>query len=207
MDTIEAMHGRRSIRSYRPDPVDRGVLEELLWAAAQAPTPPISGAVPWAFHVIEGIERLAELGRRAKQYAHDHQPPGQHWAWTERPEFKVFWDAPAVVLICGRRDNPEAAFDCARAGQNLMLAAHARGIGTCWVGAPMPWLSSPGVAAELDVPAGFDPVVAMLLGQPREMPAGSPRPRPAVTYASPPPLARGAESISTKPTARGGAFT
>jgi nitroreductase family protein len=48
MDAIEAMHGRRSIRSYRPTPVERSVIEEILWDAAQAPSPPVSGAGPWA---------------------------------------------------------------------------------------------------------------------------------------------------------------
>lgn len=43
MDVIEAIHSRRSIRIYRPDPVDRTLMEELLYAAVQAPTPPVSG--------------------------------------------------------------------------------------------------------------------------------------------------------------------
>jgi nitroreductase len=84
------------------------------------------------------------------------------------------------VLICGRKGNPEAPLDCCRAGQNLMLAAHALGLGSCWVGAPIPWLGSPGVAEELGLPAGFDPVVALILGIAREVPAGNPRPRPAI---------------------------
>ena len=74
---------------------------------------------------------------------------------VERPGFKVFWNAPAVVLLCARRGNPEAPFDCCRAAQNLQLAAHARGLGTCWVGAPMPWLGSAGIAEEPGLPAGL----------------------------------------------------
>ena len=93
MDVFEAIHSRRSIRKYRPDPVDRALLEELLYAAVQAPTPPVSGTIPWALCVIEGVERLANYGNRAKQYADDHQPEGRPWTWTERPDFKVFWGA------------------------------------------------------------------------------------------------------------------
>ena len=87
-----------------------------------------------------------------------------------------------VVLFSGRSGNPEAAFDCCRAGQNLLLAAHARGLGSCWVGAPIPWLRSPGIAAELGLPAGFDATVAVILGYPNESPLGSPRPRPAIHW-------------------------
>jgi len=182
MDVIEAAHGRRSIRAYRSDPVPRALVEELLWAAAQAPSPPASGATPWAFVVVEGRERIADYGARALRYAQDHQPPGRPWTWADRPGFQVFWGAPLLVLVCAQTGNAEAPFDCCRVGQTLMLAAHARGLGSCWVGAPMPWLRSPGVAAEVGLPAGFYPAVAMILGYAAESPAGNPRPRPVVTW-------------------------
>ena len=182
MDVIEAIHGRRSIRAYRPEGVERTLIEDLIWAAVQAPTPPVSGDAPWAFCVIEGVDRLEGYGARARQYALDHQPEGRRWTWPDRPGFKVFWDAPALILICGQRGNNEAAFDCCRAGQNLMLAAHARGLGSCWLGAPLPWLTSPGIAKELGVPADFDPIVALILGYPAEVPAGNPRIRPIIHW-------------------------
>lgn len=182
MDVIDAIHTRRSIRAYRPEPVQRDLIEDLLSAAVQAPSPPTSGDTPWSLCVIEGVERLARYGARALEYARDHQPAGRPWTWTERPGFKVFWDAPALVLICAKAGNAETPFDCCRAGQNLMLAAHARGLGSCWVGAPLPWLRSPGVAEELGLPPGFDPVVAMALGYAAESPAGNPRPRPHIDW-------------------------
>ena len=182
MDVFEAIHSRRSIRRYRPDALPRALIEELLFAAVQAPTPPVSGDAPWALCVVEGVERLAAFGERAKTWAREHQPAPHAWGWTERPDFKVFWDAPALVLFCARRGNPETPLDCCRAAQNLMLAAHARGVGSCWVGAPMPWLASTGVAAELGLPAGFDASVAIVLGVPDEAPTGSPRPKPVIRW-------------------------
>jgi nitroreductase len=182
MNVIEAIHGRRSIRAYRPQAVDRAMLEELIWAAAQAPTPPGSGDMPWTFCVVEGRERLAAYGARAKAYARDHQPDGHPWTWSEGPDFQVFWDAPALVIICARSGHPETPFDCCRAGQNLLLAAHARGLGACWVGAPLPWLRSRGVAEEIGLPEGFDAAVAVILGHADERPAGNPRPRPRITW-------------------------
>lgn len=182
MDLFDAIHSRRSIRNYTAEVVDHGVLDELVWAAAQAPVTPVSGERPWVFCAIEGRERLAVYGQRAKQYARDHQPPGKPWTWPDRPGFEVFWNAPLVVLICALRGNPETPWDCCRAGQNLMLAAHARGLGSCWVGAPMPWLKSEGVAEELKLPAGYDPVAAILIGHPAEQPPGQPKPQPGVTW-------------------------
>ena len=66
-----------------------------------------------------------------------------------------------------------------------MLAAHARGLGSCWVGAPIPWLTSPGVGDELGLPAGFEPIAPIILGHPREAPAGNPRPRPVINWCGP----------------------
>ena len=141
------MHGWRSIRAYRLEPLDGAVIEDLLWHAVQVSTPSFSGDAPWAFAVLEGVERIEAFGERAMAYVRDHRPPGaEGWAWTERRDFRVFWGAPAVVLICARSGNSQTPFDCCGAGQNLMLAAHARGLGSCWVGAPLPWLQSPGVA-------------------------------------------------------------
>ena len=154
MDAIVCMHSRRSIRAYLQDPVPRDLIQELAWAAIQAPTPPVSGNESWALCVIEGQDRLESYGQRARQYAVEHQPADHPWTWTTRPGFKVFWGAPALMLLCARQGNPEARFDCCRAGQNLLLAAHARGMGACWVGAPMPWLADPGTQQELQLPMG-----------------------------------------------------
>ncbi len=176
MDVIEAIHNRRSIRAFDPRPVERHLVEEIIWDAAQAP-PPFSGQVPWVFTVLEGTELIAGYGQRAKDHAREHAgEPG--WAWAERLDFQVFWGAPAVVIISGRTE------DCCRAGQNLMLSAYARGLGTCWVGAPMTWLRKAGVKAELGLPADLEPVAALCLGYPRSTPPAPSRERPPILWSN-----------------------
>src|SRR5262249_45549814 len=136
MDAIEAMHTRRSIRAYAKQVPDRATIAAIIGDAAQAP-PPFAGQVPWAFTVVEGVARIAAYGEKAIAHARpQHRADEPGWGWLERPGFKVFWDAPALVVISG----PVA--DCCRAGTLLMLSAHARGLGTCWVGAPMLWLAT-----------------------------------------------------------------
>jgi nitroreductase len=177
MDVIEAIHGRRSVRSYDPRPVERDLIESVIEDAAQAP-PPFRGLVPWAFNVVEGVERIAAYGARAMDYARAHRPGGAGWDWLDRPGFKIFWDAPVVVIISG------PVGDCCRAGQNLMLSAHARGLGTCWVGSPMLWLSTPDVRAELDIPAALTPVAVLCLGYPAAVPEAGPREKPPIVWTS-----------------------
>lgn len=183
MDTIEAIHGRRSIRDYEPRPVQRSLVEVILHDAAQAPTPPVSGKAPFAFVVIEGIERLAEYGAEALALAKANRKPGASYDWVDKPGFSVFFNAPAAVIICGFDDGyGQAPQDCNRAGQNLMLSAHARGLGTCWIGSPMPWLREPATCSHLGVPAGYAPYAAFTLGYPSGQPSGVPRGKPEIVW-------------------------
>ena len=99
MDAIEAIHGRRSIRDYLARTPSRDLIEAVIWDAAQAPSTPVSGDHPWLFNVIEGAERIAAYGERAKAYARDHRPDGPGYGWADRPEFSVFFNAPMVVVI------------------------------------------------------------------------------------------------------------
>src|ERR1700704_1332334 len=158
MDTVIAIHTRRSIRNYEKRVVEREIIADILWDAAQAPTTPVSG--PFLFHVIEGVPRIAAFGERAKLYARAHRPDAAGYAWADRSDFKVFLDAPVVIVIAGHADNTQSIQDCNRAGQNLMLSAHARGLGSCWVGAPMPWLRSPETRKELGIDEAFEPFAA-----------------------------------------------
>jgi nitroreductase len=65
MDTITAIHTRRSIRDYEKRAVERRIIADILWDAAQAPTTPVSG--PFLFNVIEWVARIADFGERALQ--------------------------------------------------------------------------------------------------------------------------------------------
>lgn len=185
MDTITAIHDRRSIRDYEPRLVARSLIEPILHDAAQAPTPPVSGAAPFAFVVIEGLERVAGCGAAALDYARKNRKPGPAYDWVEKPGFLVFFNAPVVVVICGFDDGlGQAIQDCSRAGQNFMLSAHARGLGSCWVGSPMLWLRDAATSTSLGVPAGYTPYAAFTLGYPSGLPNGRPRAMPAVIWAS-----------------------
>ena len=182
MDPIEAIHARRSIRDYQARNVDRGLIEDILWDAAQAPTA-LNVDEPFVFVVIEGADRISEYGALALHYAREHRQPGPGNDWMDRPGFSVFFNAPLVVVICGSDDgHGQAIQDCNRAGQNLMLSAHARGLGTCWVGSPMQWLRDPATRASLGVPERCDLFAAITLGYPSGVAKGTSRARPKVVW-------------------------
>lgn len=166
MDAIKAIRGRRSIRDYLALVPDRDLIGEIIRDAAHAPWTPISRPEPWVFTVIEGRERIAGYGERALRFARENRPDRPGYAWASDPSFSVFHDAPVVILISGKIGSPVALEECTRAGQLLTISAHARGLGSCWVGAPNLWLADKGVQAELGIPDDFEPLAAITIGYP-----------------------------------------
>lgn len=182
MDAIDAIRGRRSVRDYLPRPVDRAVIADLIRDATHAPWTPMSAPEPWVFAVIEGAERVAGYGARALRHARDNRPARPGYDWVDNPDFSVFYNAPVVILIAGKIGNPTALEECTRAGQNLVVAAHARGLGACWVGSPNLWLADEGVQAELGIAEGFAPHAAFALGYAAQVPPRATDFEPRITW-------------------------
>jgi nitroreductase len=169
METIKAIHGRRSIRDYVPRAVEQSLIEAVIDDAARAPWTPLSAPEPWVFTVIRGAQRIHTVPVRCNMLA-TTRSDGEGWSWTENPDFSVFYNAPAVIIISGKSGNRHALEECTRAGQTLSIAAVARGLGTCWVGAPVLWLHDPDVCGELAIPEGFVPHAVFTLGYPAAVP-------------------------------------
>ncbi|MDR2076062.1 MAG: nitroreductase family protein [Desulfovibrio sp.] len=117
MDTLTAIHTRRSVRAFAPGPVSEEDLQTLLEAAMAAPS--AGNAQPWAFLVITDpalLERVPDMN----------------------PYANMAPRAPLSILVCG--DTAAEKYpgfwvqDCSAATQNLMLAARAIGLGSVWTG-------------------------------------------------------------------------
>jgi nitroreductase len=155
---------RFSCRSFTPEPVDRNTVRDLLEAAILAPSG--GNAQPWRFLVVRDPERRRALAAAAL---------GQLFVAA----------AAAVVVVCalpelsariyGRRGRELYCLqDTAAATENLLLAAAARGLGACWVGA----FHEDRVQRVLGIPEDWRPVALVPLGHPAE--AQPPRSRLSV---------------------------
>ncbi len=117
MDAIEAILSRRSIRKYTAEPVSDELVKQLLEAAMAAPS--AGNQQPWQFVVIRDRQLLTQI-------------PSIH------PYSSMVPQASIAILVCGDRQlarMPEYwVQDCAAATQNLLLAAHAKGLGAVWLG-------------------------------------------------------------------------
>ena len=66
------------------------------------------------------------------------------------PKFDIFYHAPVLIVISSTAESPWAVENCSLAAENLMLAARARGLGTCWIGFAQAWLATPEGKAALE---------------------------------------------------------
>ncbi len=159
MDLTGAIRTRRSIRTFRDEPIPEDVLRELVELANWAPS---AGNLQCRDFVL--VRDAAT--KRALAHAADQD---------------FLEQAPAVLVVCanasrvgryGKRGRELYMIqDAAAATENLMLAAHERGLGTVWVGA----FNEELVRRTLHLPPHVRPVTLVPIGRPAETPAPSDR--------------------------------
>jgi len=148
MEFYEVIEKRRSVRGYRPDPVEEEKLQRVLSAARLAPS--AANRQPLKFLVIRDAALRTKLLEAYSQ--------------------KWFAEAPVIVCACARPSEAwqrvdgknYADVDVSIAMDHLILAAAAEGLGTCWIGASKP----DKLRSILRVPPDLQPVALTPLGYP-----------------------------------------
>lgn len=176
----EALHGRRSIRRFADRQPPSELLPDLIAAACTAPAPHHSH--PWRFIMIESAEkRMALTKEMLREWRLDLEKDGV--AANRIDEMAVrtrhrLADAPLLLLVCILEDHMRRWPDERRrraerdmylhsigaAVQNLMLAAHARGVATYQMGSPL--FCPEAVRNALGLPDDHDPQALVALGYP-----------------------------------------
>jgi len=154
MDALEALRTRRSIRQFETRAVPREALETLVDAGRLAPT--AMGKEPWEFVVVTDSAMRRQIA-----------------ALTDYGHFIA--DAPAcIVVFC--RDVKYYLEDGCAAVENILIAARALGLGSCWVaGDKKPYARA--VGDFLGAPKGMKLIALIAVGYPRG-PVPTPRKRP-----------------------------
>ncbi len=170
-NVFEAILARRSVRSYRPDQLDRNTVQTLLEAAVRAPT--AMHEEPWAFVVVQNHSLLQRLSDQAKpifvEEARHRTSQGVRHSFDHfnRPDFNIFHGADTLIIICAKPSSPFVAADCWLAAENLMLAATAIGLGSCVIGSAVAALNIHKVKAELGIPDEYTAIAPIIVGVPR----------------------------------------
>lgn len=152
MNAIEAIFTRRSIRKYKQQvKVDNEILELVLKSAMYAPS--ARNEQPWHFIVIDD----PDLKKRVMD-AHPHA--------------KMLSEAPVAILVCGDKDleiSPDYwPVDCAAATQNILLSAHASGLGAVWLGVHPRTERKKAIREIFNLPSHIEPFSLVAIGVPDE---------------------------------------
>ena len=185
----EAIAGRPSVRHFSDRPVEPEAIDAVIAAACLAPAP--HHTRPWRFVVLSPDARAALADAMGRAWRRDLR---RHGVEEERIEAlfersrRQIMAAPALILVgflAGaqrpwpdrRRRRSEATMFAQSTGaalQNLMLAAHDRGLGSYWISAPL--FCPATVRRALGLPPEFEAQALVALGYPR--PGAKPTPRP-----------------------------
>jgi nitroreductase len=117
MDTLNALLTRRAVREFTSQPVSAEQIDQILCAAMHAPS--ACNQQPWHFIVVDSREKLDEIA-------------------DVHPYAQMLRQAPLAIIVCADLTLETCpgnwAIDCSAAMENLLLAAHALGLGSVWVG-------------------------------------------------------------------------
>jgi len=178
---LAVIGSRRSIRAFSAKAIPPKVVDSVIDAGRRAPSP--HNTQPWVFVVISGEERrnLAGAMRSAHLRYLRSQGDGSAMEKADRAYSRTA-SAPLLLLLCldasALRTQPTRARrrgewlmgsqGVAAAAENMLLAAHANGLGGCWRGAPIFCASA--VRRALELPVSLEPQVLLELGYPAEKP-------------------------------------
>ncbi len=151
MEAMEAILTRRSIRKYKEQSIPPELIEKILRAAMQAPS--ANNEQPWRFIIVEKKETLIKLG-------------------MEHPYAKMLLEASVAIVVCGDTTLEKSpgywVVDTSAATQNILLAAHALGLGAVWLGVyPRPERMAL-VGTIFALPKAIQPLAIVSLGYPDE---------------------------------------
>lgn len=149
MDAMKAILTRRSVRKYTNKTISDEIIKELIEAGVSAPS--AGDQQPWHFIIINDRKLLDRI-------------PEFH------PHAKMLLEARKAILVCGDLNlETHIGFwmlDCSAATENILIAARAKGLGTCWLGVYPKKRRINGLRKMLKIPKNVIPFSLISLGYP-----------------------------------------
>ena len=145
MEALDAIMTRRSTRSYKPDPVEEEKIRQILEAGRQAP----SGGNNQTSHffvirnrdVLGRLTSMTEKAFAGMEITENTYASMKHAINVSKKGGYVFcYNAPVLIAVANRRDYGNNIADCACAIENMMIAANALDLGSCWIN-QLKWLN------------------------------------------------------------------
>lgn len=177
-DFMKLIKGRRSVRSFQERPVEKELIEEIIQAGRFAPS--AKNRQPWKFIVITNRDFINNLSTEVKNQMKKMLKRRFFYQFFLKSLRKkktlqflaavayskndsIFYGAPVLVFVVSKKGvfNDES---CACCAQNMMLAAHSKGLGSCWIGFAHLLGVNKKTVAELHIPEGYHIAAALIFG-------------------------------------------
>lgn len=183
---IENIKTRRSIREYTDKEVSDEDIKKIIDAGVHAP----SGfdSQPWFFVVVKNREMMMRMSDHCKPRLLTQLAEATNDAAVKfkkelaKEDFSIFYDAPALVIVLGNNAGFTTDYDCSLCAENMMLAAHSMGIGSCWIGTGCFIQDNPELLEELGITPDFRVIAPIVLGYAVKEPGEDVKKEPEVVW-------------------------
>ena len=185
-DIFETILHRRSIRRFEPKQIEEAALQQILQAGLYAPS--AGGRQGVIFAVCQDRTVNERLGKIKRANSQPRMATATSFVSREQPSIaddpkltNAFYDAPTVITLFAPKNFLFSVDDCAVAAENMMLAADALGIGSCYIGQGWTAFADPygqEILRQWNIPTDRYAVMQLLLGYAKEgdnHPAPKPR--------------------------------
>lgn len=165
---VKTIMERRSIRQYKPLPVESGKLQKILECGINAPNG--MARESWEIRVITDSTLLSEIDTRWVAHNEKNNP--------DRPVRPAAFDAPVLLFIAYDTRYDLSAVDCGLLGGNIILSAQSMGLGSCCLGGIVRFMndvSNTDLLNKLELSPNHRLLYAIALGYPDETPAAKER--------------------------------
>lgn len=181
---LENIKSRRSVRNFKEEPVPKEAIEKIVEAGRFAPS--ALNRQPWKFIIINDaklIEELSHIAQRCIKRVHklipllrffikefqDQRVVNAIKKTVESNEDTVFYKAPLLIFVANDKRIKGSSGDCYLTAQNMLLTAHALGVGGCFIGRGKAIPKSL-LLKKLNLPAYYDINIHLAFGFPKEFP-------------------------------------
>lgn len=186
---LSAILGRRSVRRYTGEALTKEEIEKIIEAGRFAPS--AKNVQPWRFIVITDRKLIAELSRDVRKamkrilkfrfvlqlFSRDLRNAAMVnslRSHANNAKDTIFFDAPALIFIVSRKGHFFKE-SCACAAENMMLAAHSMGIGSCWIGFARFLEMGSAAFRKIGIPRGHRVAAALVFGHPENAKLEAPK--------------------------------
>ena len=186
MEAMEAIMTRRSVRKFENRQIPDEMLEKIIRAGTYAPS--ALSLQPWAFVVVQDQEFLKRVSDYCipillSRVKNAHEGLSDLFrSLLESRDYSIYYNAPTVIMIVGKTKSRFREIDCSLCAGNMMLAAHALGIGSCWIGSTDVAYDNKELMAGFRIPEGYSPVGTISFGYPAETPREDEKHPPDLTW-------------------------